>query len=424
MAKYIFVPLGSAGDVNPLAWLARLMSDRGHDTVMVVQDFMADSVERAGLRVLRAGRAEDQEQVVRNPNMWDPIKAFPLLARQSPVWASEMIPHIRGELVQGQTVLVGAGIALAARIVSELDSVPLVTAHLQPCILMSPHDCPVLVRGMETLKRRPLWVRKLLFRLGYLNTDFHLRRRVNRLRAAHGLRRPVRRILDRYALSPDLVMALFPEWFGPRQPDWAPNIVTTRFPLYDRPSGTGLSPELEQFLSSGDPPVCITPGSANMHGAQFLGEAVRGTTQAGRRAIVVTPFKEQLPLLPTDCVHVSSAPFTQLFPRCALVIHHGGVGTCAQAMAAGVPQLIRPMAHDQPDNAWRIQRMGIGEALFPRQFDSHSVCRHVETLLSSPAVRENCMRIKHLSQSQMPPDQVAGILERLAPGGNAHVPRG
>lgn len=415
MAKYIFVPLGSAGDVNPLAWLARLMSDRGHDTVMVVQDFMADSVERAALRVVRVGHAQDQEQLVRNPNMWDPMKAFPLLARQFAVWAAEMIPHIRNELSPGRTVLVGAGIALGARIVSELENVPLITTHLQPCILMSPHDCPVLVCGMETLKKRPLWVRKLLFRLGHLITDFHLQRPTNRLRATYGLTRPVRRVLDRYALSPHLVLALFPEWFGPRQPDWARHIVTTRFPLYDRPSGTGLNPALEHFLASVKATVCITPGSANMHAARFLREAVQGVVQAGRRALVVTPFKEQLFPLPADCAHIDAAPFSHLFPRCAAVIHHGGVGTCAQGMAAGVPQLIMPMAHDQPDNAWRIRQMGIGATLYPRQFNSRSVAQHIESLISTPAVRENCERIKHRSQTQMPSEEVAAILESLLP---------
>jgi rhamnosyltransferase subunit B len=412
--RYIFVPLGSAGDINPLIWLARLMAGRGHEVAMVIQAAMGDASRRAGLPTFTTGSVAQQESVARNPDLWHPLRAFRLLARNFPVWARETIPVVRSQVVPGRTVLVGAGIAFGARIVAEADRVPLVTAQLQPCIFMSPHDAPVLMRGMETLKRQPLWLRRLFYRMGYWQTDQLVRGPINLLRAEHGLRMPVRGILCQWALSPDLVLALFPEWFGPRQPDWPAHTVATRFPLYDEADTRPLPPELGTFLQAGAPPVLLTPGSANMHAHQFFEAGLSACQALGRRALLVTPFKEQLPRsLPANARHFDFLPFSQIYPRCAAVLHHGGVGTCAQGMAAGVPQLIMAMAHDQPDNGWRLRQLGVGEYLYTRQFTGTAVQARLAHLLESTAVRQACEQTRQRMCEQMPPEEVAELLEAV-----------
>ncbi|MCI0358401.1 MAG: hypothetical protein L0211_07960, partial [Planctomycetaceae bacterium] len=74
-------------------------------------------------------------------------------------------------------------------------------------------------------------------------------------------------------------------------------------------------------------------------------------------------------------------------------VHHGGIGTSAQAMAAGVPQLIMALAHDQYDNADRIQRLGIGNWLTPRWFSGPRVARVLGTLLASDSIRSACGQV-------------------------------
>ena len=81
----------------------------------------------------------------------------------------------------------------------------------------------------------------------------------------------------------------------------------------------------------------------------------------GRRGLLLSRHREHIPrTLPSDVRHVEYAPFSELLPRCAALVHHGGIGTSAQALAAGVPQLIMPMGHDQPDNSRACSRR-IGE---------------------------------------------------------------
>ena len=71
-------------------------------------------------------------------------------------------------------------------------------------------------------------------------------------------------------------------------------------------------------------------------------------------------------------------------------MHHGVVGTLAQGLAAGVPQLVMPMAHDQADNATRLKRLGAGRALRPTRYRGPAVARELAHLLSSPEVAVSC----------------------------------
>ena len=73
-----------------------------------------------------------------------------------------------------------------------------------------------------------------------------------------------------------------------------------------------------------------------------------------------------------------------------MFIYHGGIGSLAQAIAAGIPQLIMPMSQDQPDNAARIRRLGLGDSISPRQFTPKKVAKKMESLLSNQNLQANC----------------------------------
>ena len=78
------------------------------------------------------------------------------------------------------------------------------------------------------------------------------------------------------------------------------------------------------------------------------------------------------------------APHSAVFPRAAVIVHQGGMGTSSQALRAGRPMLVVPFAHDQPDNAHRLQRLGLAEILYPRQYRADRVARQLRRLLDQP----------------------------------------
>jgi UDP:flavonoid glycosyltransferase YjiC (YdhE family) len=222
----------------------------------------------------------------------------------------------------------------------------------------------------------------------------------------------VKGIMRDWWMSPDRILALFPEWLAPRHGDFPAQTVFSRFPLYD--GDEPLAAEVEEYLAEGPPPLLFTPGSANMWGRDFFAAAAGACERLAMRGIFITPFRKQIELsLGKTIRHFDRAPFSKVFPRCAAVVHHGGIGTCAQGFAAGVPQLVMPMAHDQPDNAQRLKRLGVGDYLLPGRFRADAVSAKLESLLSSETTRKACAEVKSRTAMQMPPEKVADLLAIL-----------
>jgi UDP:flavonoid glycosyltransferase YjiC (YdhE family) len=256
--------------------------------------------------------------------------------------------------------------------------------------------------------------------LAHFQVDRSMKSPVNALRRESGIPgKNVSGILKHYWHSPDGVLCLFPDWYARKAPDWPAQAVTTRFPLYDetgdRPSNPALAPALDSFLAAGDPPIIITAGSANTQAARFFQQATAALKLLNRRGILLTRFPEQLPPhLPPTIAYFDYLPFSQVFPRAAAVIHHGGIGTTAQCFAAAVPQLLMPMAHDQPDNASRIKRLAVGDYLYPNAFRAPAIAKKLSALEASPLVRNACASVREQMARQMPVDKVAEIVERMA----------
>mgnify|MGYP003334971504 CR=1 FL=1 len=295
-------------------------------------------------------------------------------------------------------------------IVAEADRLPLVTVHMQPSAFLSVADRPLMRQGFEFLQHLPDFAWRGFFALADRLVDRQLAGPVNALRADQGLRAPVRGIMRNWWHSPDRVIALFPEWYAPKRPDWPPQTVVTRFPLYDEADTRPIDPKLEEFLTAGEPPVLLSPGSANMWAKEFYEAGLAACWQLGRRALCVTRFPEQVP---ADVAHFDYVPFSRVFPRCAAIVHHGGIGTCAQGMAAAVPQLLFPMSHDQPDQAQRLKRLGVADSLYPKQFKPAAVARKLAALIESRTVAQACRDVKAKMSAQMPADQVAALIESV-----------
>jgi UDP:flavonoid glycosyltransferase YjiC (YdhE family) len=156
---------------------------------------------------------------------------------------------------------------------------------------------------------------------------------------------------------------------------------------------SGLPDDVREFLEAGPPPVAVTFGTGMMHARELFAEAIAACEMTGLRGMLLTRHPEQLPSqLPSTVRQFPFAPFRELFPRCAAAVHHGGIGTTSQALAAGVPQLILPFAFDQPDNGVRVQQLGVGAWFHPRR---KCAARIAEALsrLTTPAVRERCQAV-------------------------------
>jgi len=177
-----------------------------------------------------------------------------------------------------------------------------------------------------------------------------------------------------------LHLAMFSRVLGPPQPDWPPTTVQTGFCFYDGGNDIQKMPDgLRSFLDSGEPPIVFTLGSAAVMDARdFFEQSAEAARRLGRRAVLLYgTFNDPPKGLGGDVVGFDYAPYSQVFPRAACVVHQGGVGTTGQVLRAGVPQLVVPFAHDQPDNAARCRRLGVAEII---QRDSYNAGTAVEVM--------------------------------------------
>lgn len=165
--------------------------------------------------------------------------------------------------------------------------------------------------------------------------------------------------------SPLGTLALFPSSFASPQPDWPANVSQIGFPLFDEETTADVSAGLAQFLKMGDPPIVFTLGTAVvMMETSYYEVAYQAAKALRRRAVLLVGKKpRRIPAAAKNDpdIFVSEyEPFSGLFPHAAAIVHQCGVGTTAQALASGRPQVLVPFAHDQPDNARRVTELGIG----------------------------------------------------------------
>ena len=377
----LLVPFGSAGDVYPFLALGTELKRRGYRVTMITCSYFEDLVRRAGFGFESFASREDYLELLGDPDLWHSYRSVRLLATRAVVPAIPIVHRLIAQhSVAGETAVVAGSLALGARVACEALGLPLTTIHLQPIALRS-RDAPPRYPGLGGLR----WVPPVLWSCLFALIDARLDRlygpSLNAFRATLGLA-PVRSVLGRWWHAPDSVLGLFPAWFAPVQADWPPQLRLTGFPLYDGGTLEAGPVDLAAWLAAGDAPVVFTSGSAMATGAGFFAASAAACARLGRRALFVTRFCDQLPQpLPAHVHHVPYAPFAALLPHAAAFVHHGGIGTAAQALAAGVPQLISPCAHDQFDNAARLERLGVGITLPRRRYSSGRATAALRILL-------------------------------------------
>jgi rhamnosyltransferase subunit B len=411
MLNVLLFSLGSSGDLFPFVGLGKTLLRRGHRVRLAANPAHRQAVESAGLELLPLGTEDDYRAAIDSPLLWHTYRSGELVAALAGKAVKQTVEHIRQFNEPGNTVVGASSLCFGARVAEDAWQIPTATIHLQPAVMLSCIS-PGVFAGVPRAKWLPPLFWKAIFRLADVIWDKGCRQSVNEARTTLGLP-PASRMLTRYMNSPRCVIGMWPEWFAPPASDWPAQATLAGFSYYDGESDGGLDPALEAFLSTGAPPVCVSLGSANKQGAADYAKAISAISRLGRRGLILTLHPEQLPEpLPPGFAHFKYAPFSRVLPRCAALIHHGGVGTTAQALRAGCPQIILAMTHDQPDNADRAHMLGVAAAL-RRGASQGRLERELRKLLGDPAVERSAREVASRAQEEDGLAHVAEILETL-----------
>jgi rhamnosyltransferase subunit B len=277
----------------------------------------------------------------------------------------------------------------AGPIVAEVTGIPWASYALAPLSFFSAFDPPVLPpypRLARADKAVPGFGRVIRRVARFVTRNWS--EPVYELRRELGLKKGANPLFDAKH-SPYLVLALFSRVLGKEQKDWPEHTEITGFCFYDADGGNQALPEhLEKFVAAGAPPVVFTLGSAAVLAAgKFYEFSARAAIKLGIRAVLLVgndPRNVPKGALPDSICVAEYAPYSGLFPRAAMVVHQGGVGTTAQCLRAGKPMLIMPYSHDQPDNARRMRRLRVSRTIQRENYTPARVARKLSKMLAEP----------------------------------------
>jgi UDP:flavonoid glycosyltransferase YjiC (YdhE family) len=387
---FIITALGSYGDVHPMVGLGRALADRGHRVQIVANPYFDEVLHGAGLELLPFGTRDEYVYLTQHPDLWHPIRGPKLVLGLTAARIDELYELLVSHYVPGETVYGAHALDLASRVARETIHAPVASIDYAPAMFWSVYDSPRM-KGPLLGPSVPKWLKRAQYWLAdTVAAQRLLGRDLNQLRNRLGLP-PARLLFSHWMHTTDLTLCLFPDWFGPPQPDWPINVRMAGFPLWDSSAESQLCDEVLAFLSAGPPPIAFSPGSANREAQSFFTAAVEACERLGRRGILLTKYADQLPAnLPRAVRHFGFVPLSKLLPHTAALVHHGGIGTCAQGLAAGVPQVVQPMSYDQFDNAQRLVRLGVANEVSVRRFRGPAVASALALLLDSPKVAARC----------------------------------
>jgi rhamnosyltransferase subunit B len=392
--KVVIQTLGSAGDTYPFIGIGKELVSRGHEVVVFANEVFARTIRSGNLRFAEMGDAEAFDMLAGDSAVWNPRRGIQIIFDAVADHLEEAVEMVESEAGDAD-VLVNSSLGWASRIVRDKRGIPLVTAHLSPALFRSSVRLP-RTEVMWVRDSHPMWVKRLWWRVADVLVGGLVDRRLNSVRTRYGLT-PVHRILQDWAVySPDVTLGLFPDWFGPPQPDWPHPVRLTGFPLFDGSDEDHVEDSLSGWVEAGDAPFVFTSGSANRHSGEYFRAAVSVADRLGIRSVLVTSNNADVPgSLPPHVRWEPYVPYSWLLPRSRALVSNGGIGTCAQALAAGIPQLVVHANFDQRDNGSRISDLEAGLHMPVSRFEGEAAISAMRSL-DDPEVRANAARLAGL----------------------------
>lgn len=386
---------GSYGDLFPYLGLAVELKARGHVPVIATCPAYRELVAGEGFEFHPVRPDVDPQDRAILEQAMDPAKGSEVVVKQL------IVPHVRDayadlvEATRGADLVLSHPVTFATPIVATERKLPWLSTVLSPVSFFSTYDFPALppYAFLARLTRSSRFAARAFLGLAKRITG-PWTRPVRAFRAERGLP-DVGDPLYEGQFSPMGTLALFSRVLALPQPDWPTNATVTGFPFFNRaiPMPKGLADFVDRVdrVDRGDPPIVFTLGSAasGAPGA-FYDESVKAAALLGRRAVfLVSKYAPVLSQsqLPAGMIVVELAPHDALFPRAAVIVHHGGIGTTGQALRSGRPMLVVPHAHDQPDNAARAARLGVARVLDAQKYTADRAAAHLRALLDDPAYR-------------------------------------
>lgn len=404
---------GARGDVQPYIALGRGLKDAGYQVRVLTNDDFEPLVIDAGLEFASTGesveavlQSEEWRKVMENGNFLVILRHMMSAMKERAQGLGRKLPPLFEDTDLIVTGVSGMGGVLS---IAEKRNIPVIQAYVFP---LTPTNAfpgpltPTLPFGSVLNRLSFLPVRQMLWQTGRTG-DVAVRKALGMPRASllgpyRALQRKQVPIL--YGYSPQVL---------PRPSDWDALNHITGYWFLDPPADWEPPADLVDFLHAGPPPVYIGFGSmGNRNPEETTRLALKALSLSGQRGILASGWgglsQTDLP----DTVHMlKSVPHSWLFPRMASVVHHGGAGTTAAGLRAGVPSIIVPFFGDQPFWGQRVAKLGVGPAPLPKKrLTAEKLAHAITQSVSDIAMRQRAADLGNKIRAEDGVGQAAALI--------------
>lgn len=409
--RIVIIALGSRGDVQPYVALGTGLKQAGHFVRLVTQENFASFVNSHGLEFWAV--SGNVQEIIETKEMRELLEKGNFLAIRSHTaklaqraainWANEGKAACQGM----DLLIVGVGGLYVSVAIAQKLGLPILQAYVFPFTptkafpgVLFPDFVGTggfLNRLSHHLVRQALWQ-------GFRTADQLMRQQVLGLPAAPFFGPYNADCLQQYPIlygfSPSVI---------PKPSDWN-NTCVTGYWFSDSVPDWNPPDALMKFLQAGSPPLYIGFGSmGNRNPEEIANLVLEALAKTQQRAIMLSGWSGlRSNNLPDTVYLIDSVPHSWLFPRVAVVVHHGGAGTTAAGMRAGVPSIIIPFFGDQFFWGRRVAKLGVGTQPIPRKkLTAQRLAQAIQKTLTDQTMRQRAAVLGSKIQAE---DGIAGAV--------------
>jgi sterol 3beta-glucosyltransferase len=369
MVEVSIVASGTRGDVQPYIALGQGLSSAGYDVRLLASENFEPLAVEAGLSFCSTGesietilQSDEWRAVTESGNF---LRILRQMQREMKKRVNQLAQQLPGFLEGSDLIITGMSGLGGVFTIAEAFKIPLIQAYVVPFSPTRELAAPLVAKlPFGRLLNRPSFhlMRQMFWQTSKMS-DTATRQILGLPKGSFwGPYRSLkqRRVPALYGYSQHVL---------PRPTDWTDNEMITGYWFLDEPEGWQPPADLVAFLNAGQAPVYIGFGSMGSRDPQEAGTiAVEALQRTGQRGVLAAGWGGLKASEVPETIHlIESLPHSWLFPRMAAVVHHGGAGTTAAGLRAGVPSVIIPFMGDQPFWGRRVAELGVGPAPIPRK---------------------------------------------------------
>lgn len=409
MVTISIVASGTRGDVQPYVALGQGLKAAGYDVRLLANENFESLVTGAGLSFYSSGasieaiiQSDEWRKTVESGNF---LSILTRMQSEMKRHAAAMAQRMPGLLEGSDLILTGMGV-LGAFPIAETLKIPIIQAYVFPFTPTGEFSAPLVPKLPfgSVLNRLSFHVAQQMFWQSSKAGDAAIRQVLGLPKGSFwgpysALER--RRVPTLYGYSHHVL---------PRPHDWPEHHQVTGYWFMDEPENWTPPPDLMEFLEAGEAPIYIGFGSMGSRNPEEAGAiALEALALSGQRGVLAAGWGGlKATDLPKTVHLITSLPHSWLFPRMAAVVHHGGVGTTAAGLRAGIPSIIVPFMGDQPFWGRRLADLGVGTRPIPRkQLTGKRLAQAITEAVSDSAMRQ---RANDLGQKIRNEDGIANAV--------------